>query len=66
MAPPSYTPSVFVPLCGKTLDMVWLSEQGFNVVGCEISEVAAQQFFNENNIPFLKGNSSFRHWFIGT
>ena len=38
------TSSVFVPLCGKSLDLLWLSEQGHNVIGIEISELAICDF----------------------
>ena len=31
---------VFVPLCGKSLDLVWLREQGHFVAGVEISATA--------------------------
>ena len=41
---------VFVPLCGKSIDMVWLSAQGFDVVGVELVESAVQAFFAEQNI----------------
>ncbi|WP_028773681.1 thiopurine S-methyltransferase [Shewanella waksmanii] len=41
---------VFVPLCGKTLDMCFLAEQGHEVIGCELSEQAVQQFFTDNNL----------------
>ncbi|MEZ5525045.1 MAG: thiopurine S-methyltransferase [Pseudomonadales bacterium] len=41
---------VFVPLCGKTLDMLWLASQGHQVIGVELSEVAAQAFFAEQNV----------------
>ncbi|MCS7292473.1 MAG: thiopurine S-methyltransferase [Gloeomargarita sp. SKYBB_i_bin120] len=41
---------VFVPLCGKSLDMVWLRQQGHTVVGVEISPLAVQQFFAENGM----------------
>lgn len=44
--------SVFVPLCGKSMDMIYLLEQGFKVVGVELSEIAAQAFFSENNLKF--------------
>ena len=50
--------SVFVPLCGKTLDMVWLCQQGHTVVGCELSEIAALDFFKENSIPYETRESS--------
>jgi len=36
---------VFVPLCGKSLDMVWLAAQGFEVFGVELSTIAAGDFF---------------------
>ncbi len=39
---------VFVPLCGKSLDMIWLREQGYAVVGIELSEQAVGDFFAEN------------------
>ena len=38
---------VFVPLCGKSLDLIWLAERGHAVVGCEISEIAVASFFGE-------------------
>lgn len=41
---------VFVPLCGKSIDMVWLSAQGYDVVGVELVESAVQAFFAEQNI----------------
>lgn len=34
---------VFVPLCGKTLDIVWLLQQGMSVVGAELSEIALDE-----------------------
>jgi len=39
---------VFVPLCGKSLDMLWLADQGFQVTGVEISDIAVREFFAEN------------------
>lgn len=41
---------VFVPLCGKSSDMICLQEQGYGVVGLELSEIAVQSFFSENNL----------------
>ena len=38
---------VFVPLCGKSVDMQWLREQGHPVVGVELSSIAVQAFFAE-------------------
>lgn len=39
---------VFVPLCGKSRDMSWLSEQGYPVLGVELSAIAVQAFFQES------------------
>ncbi len=36
---------VFVPLCGKTLDIAWLLAKGYRVAGAELSEVAIEQLF---------------------
>lgn len=41
--------SVFVPLCGKSLDMVWLAERGHTVIGNELSELAVDAFFAERS-----------------
>jgi thiopurine S-methyltransferase len=38
---------VFVPLCGKTLDIPWLLSQGYRVAGAELSKVAIEQLFKE-------------------
>lgn len=41
---------VFVPLCGKSLDMVWLREQGHKVLGVELSAIAVRDFFTEQDM----------------
>lgn len=38
---------VFVPLCGKTLDIGWLLSNGYRVAGAELSELAIRQLFEE-------------------
>ncbi|NIB42774.1 thiopurine S-methyltransferase [Pseudomaricurvus alkylphenolicus] len=38
---------LFLPLCGKTLDIAWLLSKGFRVAGAELSELAVQQLFEE-------------------
>jgi thiopurine S-methyltransferase len=43
---------VFVPLCGKSLDMLWLADQGHPVVGVELAESAVRSFFDEAGLPF--------------
>ncbi|HEX7324435.1 MAG TPA: thiopurine S-methyltransferase [Rhodanobacteraceae bacterium] len=41
---------VLVPLCGKSLDMLWLARQGMQVVGVEISPIAVESFLAENHL----------------
>ena len=41
---------VFVPLCGKTRDMLWLRNQGHAVLGVELSALAVQAFYRENGL----------------
>lgn len=38
---------VFLPLCGKTRDIHFLLEQGFEIVGAELSRLAIEQLFAE-------------------
>ena len=44
---------VLVPFCGKTNDLLWLEEQGNEVTGVELSELAILAFFAENNLEFV-------------
>ncbi len=41
---------VFVPLCGKSLDMLWLAGEGHPVTGVELSPLAVEAFFDENQL----------------
>jgi len=43
---------VFVPLCGKSKDMLWLSQNGYSVFGVECSERAVNDFFEENALNY--------------
>lgn len=43
---------VFVPLCGKSSDMLWLRAQGCHVVGVELSALAVKAFFDENDVEY--------------
>lgn len=38
---------VFLPLCGKTLDIHWLLANGYRVAGAELSTLAIDQLFTE-------------------
>lgn len=48
--PMNNKPTVLVPLCGKSKDLVWLAKHSDRVVGVEISELAVEQFFKENSL----------------
>ncbi len=41
---------VLVPLCGKSLDLMWLASNGYHVLGVELSEQAVDAFFREQNL----------------
>ena len=41
---------IFLPLCGKTLDMHWLFAQGYQVVGAELSSIAVEALFSDLKI----------------
>lgn len=43
---------VFVPLCGKSLDLQWFANKGHKVIGIELSEIAVKSFFEENKISY--------------
>jgi len=45
---------VFVPLCGKSLDMSWLRDRGHPVVGIELSPIALQDYFDAAAISYSR------------
>lgn len=54
---------VFVPLCGKSADMLWLRAQGHEVLGIELSAVAIKDFFAENDLkPQVSQAGKFERW----
>jgi thiopurine S-methyltransferase len=42
---------VFVPLCGQSLDMLWLLEQGHSVIGVELNRGSIERFYHQHQIP---------------
>lgn len=58
---------VFVPLCGKTLDISWLLGNGFRVTGAELVETAVQQLFAGLGVePEIERLGAFsRYWADG-
>ena len=45
-----------VPLCGKSLDLIWLSNRLKKVIGVEISEKAIIEFLKENKLNAEKNH----------
>lgn len=54
---------IFLPLCGKTLDIAWLASQGYQVVGAELSKLAVDQLFKElGTTPAITRHLSVDHY----
>lgn len=51
---------VLVPLCGKSADMKWLSDQGNEVIGVELSHLAIEAFFAEQALDFTVQDGELR------
>ncbi|MDD5364264.1 MAG: thiopurine S-methyltransferase [Gallionellaceae bacterium] len=57
---------IFVPLCGKSLDMLWLAGQGYEVIGVELSPIAVRAFFKEHQLqPVRSQVGPFTLWRAG-
>lgn len=57
---------VFVPLAGKSLDMLWFAAQGYHVLGVELSRMAIEQFFAENELAYtITESPGARHYRAG-
>ncbi|MEO8802154.1 MAG: thiopurine S-methyltransferase [Rudaea sp.] len=58
---------VLVPLSGKSRDMVWLASQGHRVLGVELSPLAVEQFFKENELhPSVRETRVGTHFCAGS
>jgi thiopurine S-methyltransferase len=57
---------VLVPLCGKSLDLLWLAGQGLRVLGVELVEQAVADFFREQGLdPHVREHGAFRIYQAG-
>jgi len=53
--------TVFVPLCGKSNDLFWLAQQGYQVVGIECSAIAVEDFFKQHQLePNIQSIEHFK------
>ena len=54
---------VFLPLCGKTLDIAWLLARGLRVVGAELSEIAIDELFQSLGLqPQIAKDGALLHY----
>jgi len=54
---------IFIPLCGKTLDIGWLLSKGQSVAGAELSEFAVTELFKQLDVaPTIKETGSLKHY----
>jgi len=51
--------NVFIPLCGKTKDIHFFVEKNCSVIGCELSPIAVQDFFHENELQAVTNDVAF-------
>lgn len=55
---------IFIPLCGKSLDIHWLLTQGYHVVGIDLSPIAIHDLISTLGLSFTEmqsGNLSHFH-----
>lgn len=58
--------TVFVPLCGKSVDLRWLADQGAHVLGVELSPIAVERFFAEQGLtPRTSKDGALTVWESG-
>lgn len=58
---------VLVPLCGKSLDLLWLAGRGHRVLGIELSEKAVEDFFSEQQLqPQVSEQGVFKVYRAGS
>lgn len=54
---------IFVPLCGKTLDIYWLLSNGYRVAGAELSKIAVEQLFMDLGVrPTISAVGEVDQW----
>lgn len=53
---------IFIPLCGKSVDMTWLASQGYDIEAVELSELAVEQFFEEQQIDYERSETG--EWIV--
>ncbi|HSG10605.1 MAG TPA: thiopurine S-methyltransferase [Gammaproteobacteria bacterium] len=63
---PAQDSRILVPLCGKSLDMHWLRQQGHAIAGIEVSPLAIEAFFAEAGLhPSRHDAAGYSRWSAG-
>lgn len=57
--------TVLVPLCGKSADLRWIAEQGNRVIGIELSSIAVEAFFAEQEISYSRSEDQLPRYDAG-
>jgi len=53
---------IFVPLCGKAMDLAWLAAQNHEVIGAELDDTAVAAFFEEQGLtPSISKMGALKH-----
>ncbi|WP_047540721.1 thiopurine S-methyltransferase [Methylotenera versatilis] len=54
---------IFLPLCGKSLDIAWLLAQGYQIAGAELSAIAIEDLFRSLNLtPKITQKNTITHY----
>lgn len=57
------SPRIFLPLCGKTMDIAWLLSKGYRVVGAELSQIAVDDLFRNLDLtPKITQKNLITHY----
>jgi len=56
---------IFVPLCGKSEDVIWLRDHGQNVVGVELASIACRALFEEHDEEFEIRDAGHHRLYVG-
>lgn len=56
---------VFVPLCGRSRDLLWLAGEGHRVIGVELSPIAVEGFFADAGLdPLVRKEGAFTRYAV--
>ncbi len=57
---------VFVPMCGKSYDLIWLAQRGYSVLGVDLAPEALQGLYAEmNHTPVQQQDGPFVRYHAG-